>query len=201
MSISSYAELQTAVASWTHRSDLTAIIPDLITIAEKRIFREVRARVMETAFSGTIANGVIAVPADYLEFKFAYISATPTSQLQGASGAQIYARYPNRVASGKPCMIGREGANFIFGPFPDAAYAVAGIYYAKPTILATSANALFLANPDLYLFAALSEAAPYAKDAPGVQLWEAKYLSIKQQMNFEDASEYGSAGTMSVKAA
>lgn len=201
MSISTYAELQTAVTNWVHRSDLTSIVPDLIRLGELRIFREVRCRVMESAFSGTIANGAIAVPADYLELKFAYINSTPTSQLARMSGAQLYAKWPNRTAQSKPIGIAREGSNFIFGPYPDSAYAVAGIYYAKPTSIQTTANALFAANPDLYLFAALAEVAPYIQDDPRVQLWEAKYASIKQQISFEDSSESGGAGTMAVSTA
>jgi len=37
MSIATYSELQTAVADWMHRTDLTAKIPDFITLAESRI--------------------------------------------------------------------------------------------------------------------------------------------------------------------
>ncbi len=200
MSLSTYADLQTAVASWLHRADLTAITPDLIRLGELRIFREVRCRDMETALSGTIANGVIALPSDYLDLKFAYIDATPVSKLDRASASQIYEQYPYRSASGKPTSIAREGSNFIFGPYPDSGYAVKGIYYAEPVSIATTANALFVANPDLYLFAALCEAAPYIQDDPRVQLWEGKYASIKQQIAWEDSEEYGSGAGMAVRA-
>lgn len=198
MSLASYADLQAAVTSFTHRSDLASIIPDLITIAEKRIFREVRIRVMETAFSGTIANGVIALPSDYLDLKFAYINATPTSQLDRMAASQIYAKWPERTASGKPNAIARQGSNFIFGPYPDSSYAVAGIYYAQPVGIATTANALFTANPDLYLFATLAETAPYIGDDAKVQLWEGKYGSVKAQLEAEDDNEYGSGGGLTV---
>jgi hypothetical protein len=200
MSLSTYADLQTSVASWLHRSDLTAITPDLIRLGELRIFREVRCRDMETALSGTIASGVIALPSDYLDLKFAYIDATPVSKLDRASASQIYEQYPYRNASGKPTSIGREGSNFIFGPYPDSGYTVKGIYYAEPVSIATTANALFVANPDLYLFAALCEAAPYIQDDPRVQLWEGKYASIKQQIAWQDTEEYGSGAGMAVRA-
>ena len=196
-----YAGLKASVADFLHRADLTGIIPDLITIGEKRIFRNVRCRVMESTFSGTIASGVIAVPSDYLELKFAYISASPTSYLAGASASQIYAKYPNRAAEGKPVLIGREGSNFIFGPYPDSAYAVAGTYYAKPTVVSSSANALYVANPDLYLYAALCEAAPYIGDDPRIAVWEAKLNAIFNQIAYEASSEEGSSGGLSVKAA
>ena len=82
MAISSYAELQTAVINWLHRSDISTIVPDFIMLGEKRIFREVRSIEMETALSSTIASGVIAVPSDYIELKSAYINTTPTSKLR-----------------------------------------------------------------------------------------------------------------------
>ena len=201
MSITTYAELQTSVAGWLHRDDLTAIIPDLITLAEKRIFREVRCRVMESALSGTTSTGVLAVPADYLQLKFAYVVATPVIPLSRMSASQLLTQYPLRSASSKPKAIARQGSNFIFGPFPAADTAIAGIYYAQPTAIATSANALFLANPDLYLFATLCEATPYLKDDPRIVIWEAKLKQIMYQLANEDADEYGSGGGLSVQTA
>ena len=161
MAITTYAELQTAVGSWLHRADLTSQIPDFILFGEKRIFRETRIRVMETAFSGTISSGVIAVPSDYLEFKSVYLNTSPTIKLSRVQASQIYDEYPTRASTGRPKLIAREGANFIFGPYPDSGYTVNGIYYASPTSIQSSANALFLANPDLYLYAALLAATPY----------------------------------------
>lgn len=198
MSITTYSELQTAVADWLHRSDLTSRIPDFIRLGELRIFREVRCRVMESSLSDTISSGVIALPADYLELKSAYVDGTPTQKLQRTTASQIYDRYPYRAADGKPVMIAREGSNFIFGPYPDSGYTVKGIYYAKPTSIQSTDNALFSANPDLYLFAALIESAPFVVDDPRVPLWETKYAGIKMQLNSEDNSEISSGGGLAV---
>ena len=195
MSITTYQELQTSVANWLSRDDLTSIIPDLITIGEKRIFREVRCRVMETTLTGTTSSGVIAVPSDYLAIKFAYISGTPVSKLARMSASQLYERWPLRTATGLPVAIAREGANFIFGPFPVLDYTIGGIYYAKPTVIATSANALFLANPDLYLFSALCEAAPYLKDDQRAVIWEGLFATgLANLILSSEAATYGGSG-------
>jgi hypothetical protein len=198
MSLLSYSDLQTSVAAWTHRADLTTIIPDLITIGENKIFREVRCKAMEATLSGTIANGVVALPADYLALKFARIASTPVSQLTGASASKIYAKYPLRASHGKPVLIGREGSNFIFGPYPDSTYTIAGIYYAKLTGIATSVNALFTESPELYLFAALSEAGDYVENDKKLLKWTAKYTSIVEMLNNESDAETGSGGGMQV---
>ncbi len=198
MAISSYAELQSAVINWLHRDGLTTYVPDFITIGEKRIFREVRCRVMETALTGTISSGAVAVPADYLALKYAYINSSPISKLTRASASQLLSKYPLRSADGKPVQIARDGTNFIFGPYPDSNYSILGIYYAKPTIVSSSANALFVANPDLYLFASLCEAAPFIKNDERIPVWEAKYASIKKQLADEADQEEASGGGMAV---
>ena len=37
MALSTYTDLQASVANWLHRSDLTAVIPDLVGLAEGRL--------------------------------------------------------------------------------------------------------------------------------------------------------------------
>jgi hypothetical protein len=201
MSISTYLELQSAVENWLKRADLDSIIPDFIMLGEKRIFREVRARVMETALSSTIASGVIALPADYLELKSAYVDGSPARLLQRTSATSIYEQYPLRSSTSKPHLIAREGSNFIFGPYPDSTYTIKGIYYAQPTSIATSANTLFTNNPDLYLFASLLEAEPYIKNDVRVPLWLAKYEQIKKQINDYEKKEAGSGSGLQVSVA
>lgn len=201
MAITTYVELQTAVENWLKRADLDSIIPDLIMLGEKRIFREVRARSMETALSSTIASGVIALPSDYLELKFAYVDGSPAKLLQRATATEVYAQYPLRASTTKPRLIAREGSNFIFGPYPDSTYTIKGIYYARPVVVATSANTLFTDNPDLYLFAALLEAEPYLKNDGRVGLWQAKYDQIKEQINSYEKNEYASGSGLQVAVA
>ena len=183
MAITTYAELQTSVTGWLHRADLTSIVPDLITLGEARIFREVRARSMEAAFSDTIASGVIALPTSYIELKFSYVNRSPTQILNRMDARFIYEKYPSRAAGGLPKFIAREASNFIFGPYPDSDYTITGVYYKNIGPLSSSAHALFTDNPDLYMWAALAESEPYLKNDKRVALWEAKYRMIKDAVN------------------
>lgn len=201
MAISTYAELQAAVEGWLKRADLDSIIPDLIMLGEKRIFREVRARTMETALNSTIASGVIALPSDYLDLKFAYVDGSPTKLLQRTTATSLYQQYPLRASTSKPRLIAREGSNFIFGPYPDSTYTIKGIYYAKPTVVSSSANTLFTENPDLYLFAALLEAEPYMKNDARLQVWQMKYEQIKEQINNYEKQEMASGSGLQVSVA
>lgn len=203
MAITSYTSLAAALPAWLDvgTADLAATVSELITNAEKRIFREVRVPDMETALSSAISSGVISVPADYVELKYAYIDADPVQYLQLVPAAYIYERYPMRGASGRPVVMARDGANFIFGPYPDSDYTVKGTYYKRlAAIDATSAPSLISSNPDLYLYACLLESEPLFGRNQRMALWEAKYRMVKELVNGEgDRSRF--SGNMAIRPA
>ncbi len=88
--ITSYSDLQSVAITLSHRTDLTSILPDLIVLAESRIYRDVRAHEMETSYSGTIASGVIAVPTGFLGWKSIYVDANPAQHLQTKTLSWFY---------------------------------------------------------------------------------------------------------------
>ena len=92
MALGTYSDLQTAIATWLNRTDLTAYIPDFIALAEERVYRNLRVKAMETALNDTIASGVIAVPSDYIELKSAYIDGSPAYALERLSVEEIYTK-------------------------------------------------------------------------------------------------------------
>lgn len=198
MTISTYAELQTAVGNWLHRTDLTSIIPDLITLGEKRIGREVRARAMEEALSVTISSGVATIPSDFIALKHAYVNSTPIGSLEVRPSEWLYKHFPTRSADSQPKIIAVEGSNFVFGPYPDSAYTIKGTYYKRLAALSSSAHAFFVANPDLYLFASLTEAAPYLGDDARASVWFSKYTEIRDAIN-KEAKEGEFSGALAMR--
>lgn len=194
MSLATYSDLKSAIANWTKRADLTSYLDDLITIAEKRIEREVQTHDMETALAVTITgSGTAAIPADFLSLKNAYVDLTGTPPLVNASAEQI--RQNRTLGSyriGVPKYIAQEGSNFIFWPTPQAQYVIKGAYYARPGTLSSAVYTMFTNNPDLYLYAALAETAPFLKDDKRVALWEAQYQKVKSQvLNNEEGYRFG----------
>lgn len=197
MSITTYAELQSAVSNWLHRSDLTSYTPDFITLAESEIFRRLRVADMENSFSSTMTtSGTIATPSGYLDLKHAYIDGTPVQWLERKSAKWIYQNYPTRSAERKPSFIAREGSNFIFGPYPDSQYTVVGVYYKNLGPLSTTLHAVFTNNPDLYLYGSLLAAVPFLKDDKRVPLWQAKYEQTLQSAQQKDDKEYFSGSDL-----
>ena len=78
MSITTNAQLETAVGNWLARANLSTIIPDLIMLGEKWIFRHARTREMEAALSFTMSGGTGSVPTDYASLNHARITGSPT---------------------------------------------------------------------------------------------------------------------------
>jgi hypothetical protein len=201
MAITTYNELKSAIANWVHRADLSAYLDDLVTLAEKRIMREVRATEMETALSDSIAAaGTMSAPSGFLGLKNAYVNTAPTTKLTVVSLSQLLTRYPQRTSDDVPQVIAYDAGTFHFGPFPDSTYTVKGTYYKRQGPLSSSVHDLFSNNPDLYLFAALAETEPFLKNDSRIQMWTAKYMSIRDAINTE-AQGIGFAGGMAVTVA
>ena len=95
-----------------------------------------------------------------------------------------------------PAFIAREGDNFVFGPFPDSDYTLAGIYYAKLTALSTSNETnWFTTNAaDLLLYGALAASAGYIGNDGRVELWERMYESARQGVVDQEEREKFSQG-------
>lgn len=199
--ISTYADVQTAIASELHRSDLTSYIPDFIQRCESRINAKLRVRQMETTQASTIASGVIAVPTNYVELKHAYLSSTsPYQKLQRKTAEWIYDNYPYRSGEGEPRFIAREGSNFIFGPYASASYVVTLVYFNRLAPISSAVNSVFTAYPGLWLYGSLLEAEGFLKNDKRLPIWERRYQDLMMLIEKEDADEHLSGGVLSVTA-
>lgn len=195
MAISTLAELKSAIANRLRRADTSSYVDDWILLAETEIFRRLRVRDMETAFSDTISSGVVALPTSYIELKFAYVDGSPTQKLSRKTAAWIYEKYPSRSSDGKPCFVAREGSNLIFGPYPDSNYTIKGVYWKDIGPISSSAHAVFTENPDCYLYGALVMAVRDLKDNAGISRWtplfEQALVSAQAASDREDYSGGG----------
>ncbi|HZD13466.1 MAG TPA: hypothetical protein VE177_08120 [Candidatus Binatus sp.] len=176
MSLATYADLKSATKNWLGRgTELDTYLDDIIAVAERRIYRELRIRPMETSFSTAMSSGVLALPTSYVALKFAYVSATPTIILERKSPEWVYSNYPTRSTGSKPKYIARSGSTFIFGPFPDQDYTIAGIYYKRLDPIATTVSSIFTDSPDIYVFAACVEAGRFLKSSDTMNKFEPMY--------------------------
>jgi hypothetical protein len=198
MALDTYSNIKTAVGTWLARDDLTSYVADLMTAAEYRIYRELRVRQMETAYSGTISSGVIALPSGFKGWKTLRIASSPAQILQATDLDSLMRQYPTRSSDGKPAVYAINGSNVEFGPYPDDGYSVAGTYWKQLTALSASneSNWLVTDAPELLLWASLSEAAPFLKDDARIAVWEGKYQAARAMLESESRSEAGSGLSM-----
>lgn len=181
MAITNYTTLQTAVADWLARSDLTAYIPDFIALAEQQIYfgsddpafptDPLRVRQMETVTTLTLSTNPVNLPSDFLEQRRVYINDTNRTPLSPVSPEQLLTDYPSS-ATGRPVEFAIEGNAARFAPSPDSSYEVPVLYYAKPDPLATTTtNGVLTAYPMVYLYTALTQAAPFCNNDERIQTW------------------------------
>jgi hypothetical protein len=189
--ISTYATLQTAIADYLARSDLTTFLPNFTQNWEEDFLRnpENFGAWMEGALSVTVTNGVAAVPAGYLGLKIAYFSGY--GPLKRISLDQLYQRYPRGRSGGLPGYIARNAGNFEFGP-NGASGTLLGTYYAKPAALRTADNFLVTDTPDLALYGSLLAAEPFIKNDARIATWQSIYsaqlFSYRNRWREEDYS-------------
>ena len=194
MAITSYSGLKTSIANYLGRSDLTAQIPDFITLAEYRLQRNLRIRQMlKTATSSTTGgDNTVGLPSDFLELRDIYIDANPRFTLSYLSPS-AFSRDARAAVSGRPNFYTLRANEFELAPIPDGAYTLSMLYYAKPDILSDSnASNVFLANcPDALLYGALAEAEPYLMNDSRIQVWAGFYQNALESLNVSDeSSEY-----------
>lgn len=198
-----YTSFGASISSWLDigASDLGAsMVADLITVGETRLFREARTRDMETAISTSVASGLVAVPSGYVAMKYLYVNTNPQVVLERRSADWLRGNFPQNATSGIPQYFARDTTNFIFGPYPDSAYTVAGVYYKRLTSISGSAlNAMFVTNPDLYLFACLAESEIVIGRDERIPIWESKYSRILADVNGMDKAEDSSGSALQMR--
>ena len=71
MAFTTYSDLKTSVANYLNREDLTAVIPDFITLTENRLNRDLRVRVNLIRAETTTTSGTdfYNLPTDLIEIR------------------------------------------------------------------------------------------------------------------------------------
>jgi len=204
VAITTYAELQTAIADWLDRSDLTSKIPDFITLAEYKLFRDLRLSEWEQrATADTVAGSShIARPANSDGILSIKLNTDPVQHLTYESLQYINGRYLGS-SSGKPTVYCVTGNEIRLAPTPDSVYEIE-ITYSKPPEALSDVNTTnwFTENaPDLLLYASLLEATPYIRDNEMTPVWYAASEKIKTYLIKNDnAIKYPKGSLLTARA-
>lgn len=188
MAITTYSELQSAVADWLNRQDLTAAIPNFISLAEAQLNRSLRNRKMQTSATLTLSSNYVNLPADWLENIRVQLNTNPVTPLVYETPEQILEDSQKYSSNGQPLFFSVVGTQLQVLPYPDTSYTLSLLYYAKIPSLSVSntTNWLLTEAPDLYLYATLIQSAPYLKEDERIGTWAAIYDRILNDMTIAD---------------
>lgn len=180
--ITNYSELLTATANWLDRSDLTNRIPEFVALAEAGLDRTLRARELITRATATLDEEYENLPRDFAqEIRLVLTGTSPSIQLRSMSPAALVQQFPSNLA-GTPRAYAIVGPQMQFAPKPGA---TAGLtieltYYSKVSFYGLSStnttNVVLDEHPDVYLYATLSEAAPFLMDEKA----ERRFVSLRE---------------------
>jgi hypothetical protein len=208
--ITDYTSLQTAVIEWLARDQdttLIARIPTFIQLFEAKMNRELFVRQMElrsttTADTSTTEPEFISLPTDFQSMRRVRLSSvTGKPALEFRSALQMdELRLSSGNIPGQPRYFSVFGVEMELLPTPDQNYTIEMVYRQNiPPLSANSTNWLLTLAPDLYLYGALLESAPYIKEDARIQTWGLGFQSARDSLNVLGMTSTFNAGPLQVR--
>lgn len=185
MALTSYSELKSSIADWLNRGDLTAVIPDFISLAEAQMERKLPTQKMVKRANATIDTPFSAIPSDLLSVKSLVLTSTaPVQPLVFLTEDELDAKKYTYRSTGKPLYFALVGNQIEVLPAPDTGYTAEVTYVATLAKLSDSntSNWVLARHPDVYLYGSLLQAAPYLRDDERVGLWSSQYQAAMEDM-------------------
>lgn len=180
-----YSELQSSIADFLNRSDLTAVIPTFIQLAEARMNRIIRTRKMESRTTENVSTQFVALPTDFLEYRNLQLNLSPVVVL-----AYVTPQYADTLRAGsiqgRPRFFTVVANQLELIPAPQETMELESVYYRRIPALSgmATSNWLIESHPDIYLYGSLVQAALYLKDDPTV--WASLFDSAVDELMQED---------------
>ena len=170
-------------------------IPRLITLAERRIARELKIQGFQTVVNTTMQSGVaVYAKPDRWRDTISINYGTGTNNnvhtpVFARSYEYIRSYWPNETELGQPKFYADyDYKHWIFVPTPAESYPMEVLYYELPPLLDDTNQTNWLTEfaPNLLLYGSLVEATPFVKDDERVQLWQSYYDRALAALNGED---------------
>ena len=204
MSITTYSGLLDELMRLIDGDDVStssipvATLTQIIALAERRIYREIKSGLNEKAWGLTVTANAVTLPADFQSSSVVHFGKRPLEPV--SEEFLLEQNYPAQTGDAR--YFAQAGNTLMFSPTVANGTALQGrYYYSLPALDATTlpSNALFLANDDLFIYAALTESAPFFEQDKRIPLWNAKYTSIRDSINANHQRAAYSAGRIKVR--
>lgn len=176
-----FQELQSSVASWLNRDNLTGIIPTFIRIAQLQLERNKRLELpyMHKESILTISNNYeLTIPPNYKkpDYLFVVDSSGRRVTMNKVELRGAWTRFPYQSSNLSIPVIyatADGGSKFVVRPTPDTTYQYIFGYYAYSASLQNpeDTNWLTINAFDVLLYGALLQASPYLKSDDRIVTW------------------------------
>jgi len=165
-------------------------LPRLVTLAERRIARELKIQ----GFIRAVVTPLVAGQAVYIKPDRWRDTVSMT-----VDGIPIFARsyeyirnyWPDEAQTGTPEFYADyDYQHWLFAPTPVAASELEILYYEQPRFLGDDFQTNWLTEyaPEALLYASLLEAAPFLKNDERIGTWQTMYDRTAQSLNGQDLS-------------
>lgn len=188
-----YEELKAAIADWSNRGDLDAQIPTFIQLTEARLKRDLRDHTRMTVRAEAEVHGeYFPLPCDWVEtvkviaddrvLRLADSFNIERVELHG--GPKYYRHVGDQLQLLPPA--GEEPIRFVmeYLSFPD------GLSEDNPS------NWVIETYPDLYIYGAMLQIAPYLQDDARIPVWSQAYGEAVSAANVSSAKAKGSGSAL-----
>jgi hypothetical protein len=208
--ITDYTSLQSAVIEYLARDQdatLTARVPTFVQLFEAKMNRSLFVRQMEERSTTTVDTTddepeFLTLPADFQSMRRIRLSSvTGKPCLSFRTGTQMdEIRYSCANSTGRPQYFTIMSGEIELLPTPDQDYTIEMVYRKNiPALESNSTNWLLTLAPDLYLYGALLESAPYIKEDGRIQTWALGLQSSLDALNGLNTTSAFNAGPMTMR--
>lgn len=185
--ITNYSTLQSTIADYLNRQDLTAQIPTFIQLAEADMNTRLRCREMIVRATTTNDDEFVRLPLDFLEsINLQLTDGQSPLRFVTLDEADIINKRQTYTAPTFYSLM--NGAiELVPPPAAGADVEIEMVYYGKITALSDSntSNWLLLKAPDVYLYGALVHAAPFLMDDQRISVFGSFYSQRIEALNDE----------------
>lgn len=200
MTIATYSQLQTRIADFLNRQDLTAVIPTFITLGEADMNRRLRHYRMVKRARTTLLAGLyrVAQPQDWVQaINIQVTGSRGPHRLEYLSPTDIDSARQVE-ATGEPRYYSFVSSEIEVAPTPTTDIEVEQIYFGRLPALSDAApsNWLLASYPDAYLYGSLLHSAPYLDEDARVAVWLAGYERAMAGLEEENRRSTTSGGVL-----
>ena len=185
--IDTYADLLEAIPAWLNKHQLEGRAADFIRLAETDMESKLRSREMQKTVEADVTCPTVNLPADWLEASRLWLAGS-LEPLRFVTPDEILSHRSAATPADLPPATGFYSLhdNLIeLSPVPGLPVKLWLTYYARIPRLdaAHQTNWLTVRDPGVYLYGALTQAAPYLLDDERVATWGREYAARIQQLN------------------